>query len=129
MQPSVYDYNLPESFKHLFPNLAKAVTKKGLPRSAKKYANVANLMSKGGIEFTSFAKHKKFAKGLLKFLKSHTTIFLDLYADLVATTLRKTFYAETWLNGKGDLGPSCNGTYNVPLLSFFKKIFVPNLGL
>uniref|UniRef100_A0A914DVC4 Deoxyribonuclease II n=1 Tax=Acrobeloides nanus TaxID=290746 RepID=A0A914DVC4_9BILA len=99
MQPSVYDYNLPESFKNLFPNLAKAVTKKGLPRSAKKYANVANLMSKGGTEFTSFAKHKKFAK--------------DLYADLVATTLRKTFYAETWLNGKGDLGPSCNGTYNV----------------
>jgi hypothetical protein len=120
MQPSVYDYNLPESFKNLFPNLAKAVTKKAL--SGKNYANVANLMSKGGTEFTSFAKHKKFAKGLLKFLESHKTIFLDLYADLVATTLRKPFYAETWLNGKGDLGPSCNGAYNVTLLSSFKKI-------
>uniref|UniRef100_A0A914E5Q0 Deoxyribonuclease II n=1 Tax=Acrobeloides nanus TaxID=290746 RepID=A0A914E5Q0_9BILA len=99
MQPSVYDYNLPESFKNLFPNLTKAVTEKELPRSAKN-ANVANLMSKGGTEFTSFAKHKKFAK--------------DLYADLVATTLQKPFYAETWLNGQGDpLGSFCNGTYNV----------------
>uniref|UniRef100_A0A914DUN5 Deoxyribonuclease II n=1 Tax=Acrobeloides nanus TaxID=290746 RepID=A0A914DUN5_9BILA len=99
MQPSVYDYNLPESFKNLFPNLTKAVTEQALPRSAKN-ANLANLMSKGGTEFTSFAKHKKFAK--------------DLYADLVATTLQKPFYAETWLNGNGHpLGPSCNGTYNV----------------
>jgi deoxyribonuclease-2 len=62
-------------------------------------SHAATITSAGGQKFTHFAKSGKFGK--------------DLYADLVAPTVKKDLITETWQNGPGNLPLSCNGKYKV----------------
>lgn len=62
-QINVYDFKIPPSYSRLYPNLDDAVREKPLPRSIKTYYSISNFTTNGGLNFVSFAKHKKFEKG------------------------------------------------------------------
>ena len=63
------------------------------PISKAPFHNLEVLQSVGGVEFTSFAKAKRFNK--------------ELYEDYVAPTLNDDFMVETWMHGKGNLESNC----------------------
>ena len=73
------------------------------------YYHLQDFTSLGGIQFTSFAKATKFNK--------------DLYSELVAPTLKTNLLAETWQNGGGNIGPSCDGAFTVEDISDVKMEF------
>lgn len=62
-QPSVYDSNLPDSFIKLFPDLTKALQKKGSSRGQTTFSSIKSIESLNGASFVSFSKNKKFGKG------------------------------------------------------------------
>ncbi|VDM48869.1 unnamed protein product [Toxocara canis] len=99
IQPSIYLSQLPNEFASRYPDLQKVIGKKSLNKTAKVFYSVAQLVSQSGVQFTSFAKHKKFEK--------------DIYSELLAPKLRTSLLTETWLNGPGDLPSSCSSTYKV----------------
>ena len=52
-----------------FPDLADVISRKKI-RHFTKYSNVANIVSNDGMLFVSFAKNKKWAKGIHPFNNS-----------------------------------------------------------
>lgn len=78
-QPAVYEHRIPPSFERLFPTLAKAVAGKGLPKGVKTFFSVADIQTAGGMAMRSFAKHKKFAKGLCTFLFVCKIVILTVF--------------------------------------------------
>ena len=83
--PYIYSANVPASFATRYPNLASAAVGKHVRKPP--YFHVASLRSEAATTFVSFAKHSRFNK--------------DLYADLVAPSLRVGLLVETWPNGPG----------------------------
>ena len=113
--PHFYNFSMPDSLKDTLPNLYDAtVNKKQIPVPS---SHIATLKSKGGMEFTSFAKSKKFGK--------------DLYAGLVSPSLKKSLLAETWVfEEKNRLQLCCvpeethcpYNVYNVKYLNFSEEV-------
>ena len=111
--PHFYNFSMPESLRDKLSDLYQATaSKKQLPDPS---SRIATLTSKGGLEFTHFAKSKTFGK--------------DLYAGLVSPSLKKSLLAETWI--RGDKVTACcvpeethcqNNVYNVQELNFTKEI-------
>ena len=83
--PYIYSANVPESFATRYPNLAAAAAGRHVHKPP--YFRVASLKSAAATTFVSFAKDSRFNK--------------DLYADLVAPSLRVGLLVETWPNGRG----------------------------
>ena len=81
--PSFYDYHMPQDLIPSLPDLYDATVNQKIQKEP---YHIAHLVSRGGKEFTSFAKSKEFNK--------------DLYAMLVAPTLGKPLLAETWIRGE-----------------------------
>ncbi|KHN88938.1 Cell-death-related nuclease 7 [Toxocara canis] len=123
IQPSIYLSQLPNEFASRYPDLQKVIGKKSLNKTAKVFYSVAQLVSQSGVQFTSFAKHKKFEKDIYSELlapKLRTSLLTetwlngpDIYSELLAPKLRTSLLTETWLNGPGDLPSSCSSTYKV----------------
>uniref|UniRef100_A0A914HTD3 Deoxyribonuclease II n=1 Tax=Globodera rostochiensis TaxID=31243 RepID=A0A914HTD3_GLORO len=84
-QPNIYDFQLPNSFASLFPDLAKAVNRTTFPYKKRPSFSVI--------------EHKRYGK--------------DLYSDLVAPQLKTSLYVETWLVGRGDLPSNCSSPYKI----------------
>ncbi|XP_066910256.1 plancitoxin-1-like [Clytia hemisphaerica] len=99
--PHVHDGSIPEGWDTIFPNIAALLKGEMVRRSP--YYRLQEFASLGGINFTSFAKGTKFNK--------------DLYSELVAPTLKTNLLTETWQNGGGNIGPSCDGPYTVEDIS------------
>ena len=81
--PSFYNYSMPSSLISSLPNLYNA-TYQNITILNPPY-NIVQLVSKGRMAFTSLAKTKGFGK--------------DLYGSLVAPTLEKSLFVETWIRG------------------------------
>ena len=79
--PKLYDFYMPDSLRDILPDLYDVTVNH--KRTYNPTSRIATLTSKGGIEFTSFAKSKNFDK--------------DLYAGLVSPSLRKSLLVETWI--------------------------------
>lgn len=73
------------------PDLANAAVNTTVKKSP--WYRSISLISKAGVNFTSFAKSKNFRK--------------DLYADWVAPMLDTDLLVETWPNGAGRLPSKC----------------------
>ncbi|KAK0407439.1 hypothetical protein QR680_019197 [Steinernema hermaphroditum] len=99
--PSIVDSQLPTAMGIKYLDLQRVIAKRSLDRDANTTA-VFKMTSLGGQKFVLFAKHKKFDR--------------DLYADWIAPNIKGSLYTETWLNGDGDLAPSC-GKYKVHILT------------
>ena len=95
--PYVYSVNVPKWASTKYPTLASAAS--GNHSKKGKSFNVLTFSSLGGHSFTSFAKAKHFDK--------------DLYAELVAPTLKTNLMVESWPNGPGKMHSSCDGNYKV----------------
>ena len=97
-RPYIYSTQLPKSFESAYPKLALA--SRGKHVKGPPYHNAVGLKTLfNGEQFTSFAKYTTFNK--------------DLYADLVAPSLRVGLYTETWPNGPGKMGSSCKSKFEV----------------
>jgi deoxyribonuclease-2 len=96
-EPYIYDSSLPDAFAQDYPILTELVNGK-TPKSAP-YSSQKTLTTAGGVQLQSFAKSKQWGQ--------------DLYADLVAPTLQRNLFAETWQNGKGNIGSNCTAGYQV----------------
>ena len=96
-RPYIYAANVPRMFATHYPDLAAAAAGKYVRRPP--YFHVASLKSAAGTTFVSFAKHALFNK--------------DLYADLVAPSLRVGLLVETWPNGRGRMNSSCRRPFIV----------------
>uniref|UniRef100_A0A0N5AHZ8 Deoxyribonuclease II n=1 Tax=Syphacia muris TaxID=451379 RepID=A0A0N5AHZ8_9BILA len=81
--PLPYFSQLPTHMASEYPDLAKAVA--SLYKSGGEKSNVEDLITVGGIQFTSFAKTHQFNA--------------DLYSTLVANHLQTGLYVETWKRG------------------------------
>ena len=88
---------MPESFATSYPNLAAAAAGKHVHKPP--YFHVVSLKSEAATTFVSFAKDSRFNK--------------DLYADLVAPSLRVGLLVETWPNGRGRMNSSCRRPFVV----------------
>jgi len=95
-EPYIYEKALPAAFAKDFPVLDQLIKGEATPSP---FSNTATLVSSGGVSLISFAKSKKWGH--------------ELYADLVAPTLKKNLIAETWQNGKGNTGKNCSLSYHV----------------
>jgi deoxyribonuclease-2 len=62
-QLNIYSSSLPTSMAQNYRDLADVISRKKI-RHWSKYSNVANIVSNDGMLFVSFAKHKKWAKGI-----------------------------------------------------------------
>lgn len=58
------------------------------------FYNIENIISRKGVNFTSFAKAGKFDK--------------ELYEDWVAPTLGDDLYVEGWRHGGGNIDSDCS---------------------
>jgi len=96
-EPYIYDWSLPAAMARDNEVLQKVI--KGQPPKTAPFFRKTSLTSLGGVAMTSFAKHKKWSE--------------ELYTDLVAPTLQKVLYTETWQNGGGDIGSNCTAAYKV----------------
>ena len=81
--PSFYDYHMPHDLTPSLPDLYDATVNQN--RIDDPPYRIARLVSKRGMEFTSFAKSRDYGK--------------DLYAMLVAPALHKPLLVETWIRG------------------------------
>ena len=82
--PSFYDDSMPPHLTSSLPDLYEATDNRD--RIHPPTSSIAQLVSRGGVEFTSFAKSKEFKQ--------------DLYAMLVAPALSKPLLVETWIRGE-----------------------------
>ncbi|XP_038063607.1 plancitoxin-1-like [Patiria miniata] len=89
--PWVYDFNLPSHLVNHSPSIASAANRKHV--TSPPWNRTAELTSKGGQSFISFAKFSKFQQ--------------DLYAAWLAPYFNSSLYVETWQNGCGKLNSSC----------------------
>ena len=115
--PHFYSFSMPNSLKDTLPNLYDAtLSKKQIHYPIRvPSSRIATLKSKGGMEFTSFAKSKTFVK--------------DLYAGLVSPSLKKSLLAETWIR-TDKVNICCEpeethcqyNVYNVNYLKFNKEV-------
>lgn len=70
------------------------------PITSGPFYRTETIVSRDGVEFTSFAKTRKFEK--------------ELYADLVVPFFGAgDYYAETWRHGSGNLPSNCSRTTKV----------------
>ena len=81
--PSFYDYHMPHDLTPSLTDLYDATVNQN--RIDDPPYKIARLVSKRGMEFTSFAKSRDYGK--------------DLYAMLVAPALHKPLLVETWIRG------------------------------
>ncbi|KAH7671631.1 deoxyribonuclease ii [Aphelenchoides avenae] len=81
-----------EFVKSAYPRMQAAAEGKKQSPKGREVQREAKLTSKGGEKFLSFQKNRLFAK--------------DLYADFVASSIRKDMYVETWAK---DYLPSAMG--------------------
>jgi len=96
-EPNIYASSLPDEIAKQYEVLATVIEEKS--KSAGPLKRELKMHSSGGMSFTSFAKHGKWDG--------------ELYADLVAPSLKQSLYVETWQNGRGDIPSSCKGSYHV----------------
>lgn len=91
-EPHVYSYHVPDTMRDRFPKLVEATQMK--TNSKPPYWNVAQLRSRAGVTFNSFAKNRFFKK--------------ELYADLIAPSLQSNLLVESWQHGAGNLPSDCS---------------------
>mmetsp|Transcript_113489 Transcript_113489/g.260364 ORF Transcript_113489/g.260364 Transcript_113489/m.260364 type:complete len:332 (+) Transcript_113489:84-1079(+) len=91
-RPWIYDSNMPSSISS--PQLSSWI---GGGYDKDSTTKTTTIVTKGGVSFTHFAKSK--------------TAGNDLYEDVVAPGLKQDLVAETWQNGRGDLGAFCKPTH------------------
>ncbi|XP_055695244.1 plancitoxin-1 [Lutzomyia longipalpis] len=96
-EPHLYEINLPEKLKEVFPNLVRASNMMRI--TTPPFWRVEELKSRNGSIFRSFAKSAKFQK--------------ELYTDWVAPTLGATLMVESWLHGPGRLESNCSLQFGV----------------
>lgn len=90
----------------IYPELVEASEMKTVTTAP--YNNLETLKTRGGTEFLSFAKSRKFQK--------------ELYEDWVAPHFAAgDFYVETWRHGPGNIKSDCtkqSKVYNIKEISF-----------
>lgn len=91
-EPHVYSYHIPDELRDRFPKLVEATRMK--TNSKPPYWNVAELRSRAGVTFNSFAKNRYFKK--------------ELYSDLIAPSLQSNLLVESWQHGAGNLPSDCS---------------------
>jgi deoxyribonuclease-2 len=93
--PQVYDFHIPETLKNSLVNELEPLMRviKGEHVDAAPWSSVKSLVTIGGQEMLSFAKYTNFED--------------DLYAALVAPTLKSHIFTETWNNGIGTMPSNC----------------------
>nr|UOI85654.1 deoxyribonuclease 2-3 [Dugesia japonica] len=100
MYADVYSFHLPESFSDnttLMYNLIKLIYNKHAPGLK---SNIINLKTISNTPIMHFGKSSNFSD--------------DLYAALIAPTLKDSLFVESWMNGGGGREPSnCKITYKV----------------
>ena len=64
IQPSIYDSRLPTTFAARFPALQDVIAMKPLSKKVDVFYSIEQLNTVKGEQMTSFAKHKKFKKGI-----------------------------------------------------------------
>ncbi|KAJ8039484.1 Plancitoxin-1 [Holothuria leucospilota] len=94
--PYVYSSNIPSKLKSIAPTFQKIL--KGEHVKSSPWFRKTRLQSRGGEDFTHYAKYRSFGK--------------DLYVDLVAKDLSSTFYVETWRR-RNVLPSDCTHRYHV----------------
>ena len=109
--PQVYDSFIPEKLKtkELEPLLSVI---RGEHVTQSPWSSVAELTTAGGERMISFAKFTNFED--------------DLYAGLVAPSLKSSLLTETWNNGAGTLKSNCSSAYQV---NNIEKLKLDILGL
>lgn len=103
-QPQIFDSRLQAVMKLRLHQITKVVN--GIIVAKAPWFHLAEIRSKKGYNFTSFAKADNFRK--------------ELYEDWVAPTLQTSLFVETWLNGKGKLPSNCSRPFRYisPISSF-----------
>lgn len=91
--PNIFDYAMPSWSQTAFPNLYDAVVNEKEVQSEPWYS-IIDIISSGGVTFTSFSKHINYGK--------------DVYADLIAPTLNTNLSVETWNHGDDELPSECS---------------------
>ncbi|CAJ0925664.1 unnamed protein product, partial [Mesorhabditis belari] len=100
IQATPFDIGLPDDFAQKYPVLRTIAQKKSISTSTVKYTFEAELTTKGGTHFHTFAKHKKFKK--------------DIWYDLIVPTMGVSLGVQSWLNGQAtDLKSECGSHGNV----------------
>lgn len=94
--PQIYSSNLPTSMASDNPDLAKVIG--GQYKSGAPYSSTLDLTTAGGTTFKSFAKSADFKQ--------------DLYASLVAPTLKTPLDVESWRRGD-EIPQNCSLKYEV----------------
>ena len=95
--PYMYSTNVPPWSETKYPDFKLATEERHIKKPP--YYHVTSLQSLEKVSFISFAKYTLFNK--------------DLYADLVAPSLRSNLLAETWPNGHGKMNSSCENRFHV----------------
>lgn len=97
------------TFYRVYPELVEAYAMNPITKGP--FFSTETITSRDGVEFTSFAKTRKFEK--------------ELYADLVVPFFGGgDYYAETWRHGGGNLPSNCSRTskiFNVKSISIRGK--------
>ena len=96
-RPFMYSTKVPDWGQINYPNFYQATLGRHIKNPP--YYHTAPFKSLQGELFSSFAKYTDFDK--------------DLYADLVAPSLKCNLLAETWPNGAGKMNSSCNLQFHV----------------
>jgi deoxyribonuclease II len=90
----------------IYPGLVEALDMKSI--TAPPFYNIETLQSINKVQFTSFAKSRKFKK--------------ELYEDFVAPYFDSgDYYVETWRHGPGNLDSDCtkpSKVYNIEQIEF-----------
>ncbi|RWS02657.1 Deoxyribonuclease-2-like protein, partial [Dinothrombium tinctorium] len=96
IRPKIYDFNLSDDIKYLVPNFNDLINGKW----SKKLTNTQSIYTIDFNEFISFSKSK--------------LAIIDIYTDLVASSLMSNLFVETWRKGSGiPLQSVCNQKYTV----------------
>lgn len=95
--PFIYSAFVPTWVDKKYQQLTMAAMGKHLRKPP--YMKISAFKSMKGLTFTSFAKSAKFGQ--------------DLYADLVAPSLKTDLIVESWPNGPGKMTSRCTGHYKV----------------
>jgi deoxyribonuclease II len=98
-------------FLRIYPELVEAYAMNPIKKGP--FFRTETIMSRDGVEFTSFAKTRKYE--------------MELYADLVVPFFGGgNYYAETWRHGGGNLPSNCSRTSKVFNI---KSISIPSKGI